>query len=1107
MRKSVIAAAIFLTFCGSPFAAAEGAQSADEMATEFFRPPDSAKPWAYWVWLNGNVTQEGITKDLEEMKREGINGVLIFQAGDRGTPPGVEFLGAQWHEMFRHTLRECERLGISVSMGICDGWNAGGPWITQDEANKQLVYSELQVDGAKKLDRLLPLPTLVDNYYHDVAVLAIPEKPTRPVAPAVVTASSTLEGYVGEWNFYPQDTVDGDPGTYWSSEKKALSASDPMWLAFEYTDPLAASGIYVRPGPDSGPRGCEVQASDDGEKFTTLSSFTLEKGEGKRVNFPTVRSRHFRFLMTSAYGTPVQVAEAVMLRQGDEPILRHGVKWWWFKSGNRAFWDYPHQGPAALKEEYPQDGVADYRLKDVVDLTSSLGADGRLQWKVPPGRWTVLRFGYTLLGQRIRASSNGAIRGYEADMLDRAGIDSHIQHAATPVLADVTATGTHVLKYLHIDSYELGANVRGQQPQWSRAFADEFRKHRGYDLTPYLPTLAKRVAENREVTDRFLFDIRWTIGDLMAEQFWIPFKELAHERGIEIESETGYGSYPFPHIDGLRCAGNNDLPMGEFWFGTEIMSQFNHWGNVIRIEASAAHIYGRPVVQAESFTSWTHWQEYPGSLKSTGDQAFLDGLNRMAFHQYTAQPMVDMKPGWQYGAGTHFDRNITWWKQSHGFFDYLSRCQYLLQRGKFQADALYFYGEGTSKFVPSPDYLRPTLPKGYSFDAVDAELVLNGLAVKDGRWTLPSGMRYRVLVLPPDGVMSPEVLRHIRDLAEQGGILVGTCPEQSPGLQDYPRADVEINTLAQQMWGGSSTGITASERGLGRGKLYTAASLGEVFAKEGVPPDFSYHVEPETELGFTHRSSEDEEIYFISNRRNRSAQADCTFRVAGKRPEIWDPVTGESRAAVAFKQAGGLTTLPLQFDPNGSLFVVFREPIDAAEQGNGGSNFPRYSDASELSGPWEVRFDPKWGGPASITFEKLQSWTARPEEGIKFYSGTATYHKTFDLPGDLTTAGARIALDLGEVDYVADVRLNGKDLGPVWTKPFRVDISNVVKSSGNVLEIDVANLWPNRIIGDSLLPPEQRFAHTNIVYTVDTPLWPSGLLGPVKIERISDNGH
>ena len=1099
MRKAAIAVAMFLALTGAVLAAG-GGQLTDGMAGNFLSPPDSAKPWAYWVWLNGNVTKEGVTRDLEEMKAKGINGVLIFQAGDRGTPSGVSFLSPEWHEMFQHTLHECERLKMSVSVGLCDGWNAGGPWITQDQANKKLVYSELQVDGARQLDRLLPLPPVLDDYYHDVAVLAIPEKPTRPVTPAMVTASSTLEGYVGEWNFYPQDAVDGDPATYWSSEKKALSPSDPMWLEFDYTDALPASGIYMQPGPNSGPRECEVQSSVDGVKFTPVAHFTLEKGQSKRVDFPTVTSRHFRLVMTSAYGTPVQVAEGIMLRSGDQPILRHGIKWWWFKSGNRAFWDYPRQGPEALDEEYQQAGAVDYHLKDVVNLTSSMDADGRLKWKVPPGRWTILRFGYTLLGQRIRGSSRDVARGYEADMLDRAGIESHIEHAATPILADVAATGTHVLNYLHIDSYELGANFRGQQPQWSRAFPEEFEKHRGYDLTPYLPTLARRIADSREVTDRFLFDIRWTIGDLMAEQFWIPFGELAHQRGLKIESETGYGSYPFPHIDSLRCAGNNDLPMGEFWFGTDLMSQLNNWGNVTRIEASAAHIYGRPVVMAESFTSWTHWQEYPETLKPAGDAEFLNGLNRMAFHQYTAQPLLDFKPGWQYGAGTHVDRNITWWQEASGYFQYVARCQYLLQKGRFQADALYFYGEGVSKFVPSQQYLRPALPAGYNFDAINAELVLHGLAIDHGRWTLLSGMSYRVLVLPEDGVMSPAVLQKIRELVEQGGIVAGPKPQRPPGLEDYPHSDAALKALAGEMWG-NLDGIKVKEKGLGKGRIYAVASLGEVFAQENIPPDFAYHSAAQgTELGFVHRSIDDSEVYFISNRKDRDEHAECTFRVTSRRPEIWDPVTGETRPASRFKQSAGLITVPLQFSPYGSLFVIFRQPISVDAREEGKSNFPVYSTAEDIQGSWAVSFDPKWGGPAQVEFEKLQSWTTRPEDGIKYYSGTATYRKSFDLSPNMQQAHTRIALNLGEVKYVAQVRLNGKDLGPLWTKPFRVDITDAVKPSGNVLEIDVANLWPNRIIGDSLLPPAQRFTHTNIVYTQDTPLWESGLLGPVKLE-------
>jgi hypothetical protein len=664
-----------------------------------------------------------------------------------------------------------------------------------------------------------------------------------------------------------------------------------------------------------------------------------------------------------------------------------------------------------------------------------------------------------------------------------------------------------VLKYLHIDSYELGANLRGQQPQWSRAFAEEFQKHRGYDLTPYLPTLARRIAESRDVTDRFLFDIRWTIGDLMAEQFWIPFGELAHQRGLKIESETGYGSYPYPHIDSLRCAGNNDLPMGEFWFGTDIMSQFDPWGNVIRTEASAAHIYGRPVVQAESFTSWLHWQEYPESLKPVGDEAFLNGLNRMAFHQYTAQPMLDMKPGWQYGAGTHFDRNITWWEEARGFFDYLARCQYLLQMGRFQADALYFYGEGVSKFVPSPEYLRPALPTGYNFDAVNADLVLHGLAIDHGRWTLPSGMSYRVLALPEDGVMSAAVLRRIRELVEQGGIVAGRKPQRTPGLEDYPHADAEVRALADEMWG-NVNGVKVESRSLGKGRIYSVASLGDVFTEQNIPPDFAYPTgERGPQLGFIHRSTDDSEVYFISNRTDRDEQAECTFRVVGKRPELWDPVTGESRPAVAFRQANGLTTIPLEFVPDGSMFVIFRRPISADGQGEAKSNFPVYSQGEQIHGPWTVSFDPKWGGPATADFEKLQSWTTRREDGIKYYSGTATYRKSFDLSLALRGAHAKVALDLGDVKYVAQVRLNGKDLGPLWTKPFRVEITDAVKPTGNVLEIDVANLWPNRIIGDSELPPARRYTHTNVVYTQDTPLWESGLLGPVKLELIEESGR
>jgi hypothetical protein len=1096
MKRFWYVLALFLALTGS-FWSARAGENTDALAESFYAPPDSAKPWAYWWWLNGNVSKEGITRDLEEMKRQGINGVLIFQAGGGTTPPGVQFLSPQWHELFQYALREASRLGMGVSINLCDGWCSGGPWITPELAHKKLVYSEVQVEGQQKLSQILPLPPVVGDFYREVAVVAVRERLNRPLTPIAVTASSTLRDYLGEWNSTPPDAADGDPQTFWTSANTAPSPSQPNWLAFEYREPIAATGIYVLPGPQNGPRNCELQASDDGKAFSTVSRFSMENGKGRRVEFPEVRAGNFRLLIVSAYGVPVKVAEAVVLRKGDEPNVHPGIKWWRIKSGNRGIWNYPREGPVALGEEYSDDGTFDCKSSEAEDLTQSMAADGRIQWDVPQGRWTIFRFGYTLGGQRTGPKTGGGRGGYEAGMLDSAPIECHFKNTAEPMLADALSTGTKALKYLHIDSFEVSGG--SQLPTWSRTFREEFKQRRGYDLLPYLPALAMRIVDSREITDRFLADFRWTIGDLMDERFWARFGELAHGHGVSIHSENGYGTWPFPHIDGLRCAGNDDIPMGEFWFGSDIMSQFDPWGNAIKTMANAAHIYGRPLVQAESFTAWTHFKEYPQALKPVGDQAFLDGLNRMVLSQYTHQPLLDMKPGLQFYAGTHFDRNITWWEQARAFFQYLARCQYLLQQGTFVADTLYFYGEGVTKFVPSKQYLHPALPQGYDFDAINAEVLMRGLSVDDGRLVLPSGMSYRVLVMPEDGVVSAEVLRKIRDLVVAGAVVSGPKPARAPGLKGYPASQDELKKLADEVWG-DCDGREVKERQLGRGRIVWGKPLGEVLAEEGVAPDFEYRGKGEdASLGFIHYTVSNTEIYFLSNRHEQDESAECIFRVSGKRPELWDPVSGATRPVTAFRQSGGRTSVPLEFAPYGSWFVVFRQPIGKEVNGTASSNFPVYANAQELSGPWTVSFDEKWGGPAQAAFTKLVSWTERPEEGIKYYSGTATYRKSFDLGEALRGGQERIALDLGDVRDVAQVRLNGKDLGPVWTKPFRVDITEAVKPTGNVLEVEVVNLWVNRILGDASLPPEKRYTHTNITYKKGEPLVESGLLGPVRL--------
>ncbi len=739
--------ALGLAIAGLAFAGNE------DLERTFQTPPAAARPWVYWWWLNSNVTREGITRDLEEMHRQGIQGVLIFNAGGGDTPAGPKFLSPEWNALFEFALSELSRLGMEAGVNLCDGWDAGGPWIPAEAANKKLTYSETQIDAPGAGMTELPLPPTLDNFYHDVAVLAIREKGTKPVQPAEIRACPTVGGYCDEKNWPPADTADGDPNTVWRSAH-APAPAPPAWIDFIYSEPLAASAIYLIGAKDAGPQQCALQTSDDGVNFTTLPvTWTMAKGESKRVEFPEVKAKVFRLVIQSSHAPDVRLAEMQILRKGDEPAVRPGIKWWQFKSGNRGFWDWPKAGPAVMEEEYPQDGTADCQSKEVVDLTSKMDKDGKLSWQVPEGRWTILRFGYTLVGQRTRCSSGGSanVIGYEADMLDPLGIETHFKHCGEPLLAAAGEYAGKTLKYLHIDSYEVGADIQGQQPTWSAKFLEEFRTRRGYDPLPYLPAMARRIVDNREKTDRFLWDIRMTISDLMCDCFFKRFADLAHGHGVSMQCETGYGTYPHPQFDGLRAAGQGDVTMGEFWYGTDIMSQFYPFCNVIRSVASPAHIYGKKIIQAESFTAWSHFLEYPSALKPLGDEAFCDGLNRIVFHQWTHQPNDDM-PGYQYGAGTHIDRHLTWWNMSQPFLTYLTRCQYILQSGRFHADVCYLNAEGSSHYVPSKKYLKPALPPGYNFDCINADVLLNRMTRQGwNQLVLPDGMEYIRLMLLPVG--------------------------------------------------------------------------------------------------------------------------------------------------------------------------------------------------------------------------------------------------------------------------------------------------------------------------------------------------------------------
>ncbi|MEN6450471.1 MAG: glycosyl hydrolase, partial [Thermoguttaceae bacterium] len=715
-------------------------------------------------------------------------------------------------------------------------------------------------------------------------------------------------------------------------------------------------------------------------------------------------------------------------------------------------------------------------------------ADGRLAWKVPAGEWTILRLGRTATGQVTRPAPMPGL-GFESDKFSPAAIDAHLDAFVGTLLKSIgpRAVEGAGLTGLHFDSWEMGSQ------NWSEKFRDEFRSRRGYDPLPYLPAMTRRVVGSTEVSERFLWDLRRTAQELTVANHIARLRDYSHRHDLKLSIEP-YDLNPAGDLTLGRLA---DIPMGEFWAQGHGFDT-----NYSCIEAvSIGHTCGRPVIAAESFTAddTEAWRLYPGAMKAQADWALATGINRITFHRYEHQPRLDRWPGMTMGPyGVHWERTQTWWDFVPAFHTYLARCQQMLRRGLPVADVLYLAPEGAPHvFRPPASATRGNPPDrlGYNFDGCAPETLIERATVRDGLIAFPDGMTYRVLVLPRFDTMTPALLGKIAALADAGATVLGTPPRKSPSLADYPSCDAEVKRLADRLWGQGLIVVPPSDkRPTSPTDIYpeygvTAALL----AGKGVPADF----ESERPLRYLHRRDGETDIYFVANSAPTTVEAACTFRVSGKAPEIWNPVTGEMRSAAAFTQPDGRTTVPLRFDPSGSLFVVFRTPTHLTR--SEGHNFADFLPLAELTGPWSVRFDPKWGGPGDVRFESLVDWTKRPEDGIRHYSGKAVYKKTMTIPEQ--PKGRRTFLTLGEVKDLAEVRLNGQRLGVVWCPPWRIEITDAVRPGENELEVTVANQWVNRLIGDAALPPEKRVTWTTwSPYTATSPLQPSGLLGPVRIE-------
>jgi hypothetical protein len=745
-----------------------------------------------------------------------------------------------------------------------------------------------------------------------------------------------------------------------------------------------------------------------------------------------------------------------------------------------------------LLNDHPSSpGEQDVLLSDLRDISKQMAPDGTLKWTVPEGNWTVLRFGYTITNAEVSTYS-ADWKGHVIDYLSRDAFDRYWNEIVEPLLEDAGPLAGTTLKQLETDSWECGGM------NWAPGFAADFMKYRGYDPIPYLPVFAGKIVENRDISNAFLADFRKTLGDCVADNHYKVFAENAHRHNMQIQPESG-GPHAGP-LDAIKNLGHSDIIMGEFWAPSPHRPKpVNRF--FVKQSSSVAHIYGKKYVAAESFTTiGPHWNDVLWkSQKPSMDHELCSGLNMIFFHTFTCSPKEMGIPGQEYFAGTHVNPQVTWWEYADAFIYYINRCQFLVQQGKFVADVLYYYGDHVPNLVQLKEADPAKVLPGYDYDVTDENILLQ-LKVEASRILVPGGVRYRMLVLPDHKVLSMAALEKVSQLLGQGATVLGPKPERLVSLVGGAESQKRFKELADKLWGDSLP--AAGQKQIGKGRLIWGKTAHQVLVEDSVSPDCQIEAPKDSVFDYIHYRIGWMDVYFVCNQTERTEDVLCRFRVTGKTPELWDPVTGHIRRQVAFTVSNKQTEIPLRFGPNGSVFVVFANEVSKPKATKDIVNYTDYEPVMTIDGSWQVRFDPKWGAPEEVTFDKLISWTERPEPGIKFYSGKATYRTSFDFQEKIDRR-KEYCLDLGRVEDIgiAQVTLNGQDLGILWTSPFQVDISNALKPGKNLLEVNVVNSWRNRLVGDRDLPQSRRYTKTNITIRPEWKLLESGLLGPVIIKK------
>ncbi len=1159
------ASALALAACLVSSAALPAQQAAsDPLGSNFADPPATAHPRVWWHWMNGNITKEGVTQDLDWMHRVGIVGFQNFDAA-LSTPKVVDqrliYMQPGWQDAFRFAINKGDSLGFEMAIAGSPGWSeTGGPWVKPEQAMKKVTWSVTTISGGQPFHGTLAEPprqtgpfgnlsqqdlmngmsgtdnSTVPDFGKDILVLALREPADdHPIASLHPTITTSAGAAADSERLFDHDLNQ-------SLSFQASKAGEVSWVQYQFPEPVAIQSVTFAEGPPRDPLslfrgesndGPVLQSSTDGTTFTDVARFPTAGAVQHTLDFAPVTARFFRLAYTEKERNNSLAGidpSDLGVKPETGPPMHHIAEFALHTSARvNRFEEKAAYAPTADLYGFATPAAAPSSVtpkSDVIDLTGKVKPDGTLDWTAPAGTWTIYRFGYSLTGitnhpappeatgpevdklnkADVTAYFNHYLDGYKSASNGDMGATAHSNPAAAP--APGGTPGKVGLQFVITDSWEAGTQ------NWTDTMLDDFQRLRGYDPRPWMPVLAGRVIGSAADSDRFLWDYRRTIAELLAVNHYGTLNAILHQRGMGQYGES-HESGRATIGDGMEMKRYDDVPMAAMWTQKPGTTDDLPTPNAdIRESASVAHIYGRPYVAAESMTAGPQapWGWSPATLKPTADKELAMGLNRFVIHSSVHQPLVgpgdgdkgSPAPGLTLGPfGQWFNRNENWAEQASPWITYLSRASFMLQQGRFVADIAYFYGED-SNVTAIFEHHNPQLPEGNNFDFVNADILEHMLRVDHGDLTTASGMRYRVLVLDPYAVhMSLPVLRRIAELVRQGATVVGQAPKDDPSLADN---QAEFTKLVHELWGDTSTPGTPRKIGKGRVVATSPADLVDsvtaAFNSIDIAPDTTYtKTSPDTEVLFVHRTLPGAEVFFVDNRSDRPLTTNASFRVTGRAAELFHPDTGAITPA-SFSSSNGQTTVPLSLEPWGTVFVVFRHPTTETNHA-----LPRTTETelATLSGPWDVQFEDRTpkpeGEPRTLHMDHLASWSDSADPGVRYFTGHGTYTQHLQAEPAWLQSKAPVFLDLGDVRNLAEVTVNGKSLGIVWKTPFRVDVSSALKPGDNIITVRVANLWVNRLIGDAQ-PNAQKVTFITIhPYKADSPLVPAGLLGPVRLLR------